>query len=92
MRLEEYIAEFDTTPPKLARRAGISPLTVRNIMKQKVDVHLSIALSLEAATKGQVTCREMLPEMLLERVLKGEHLSPKHQKKKQKNNQNKKRA
>ena len=71
MRLEEYIEEFGTSAPKLAKKANISALTVRNIMQQKKDIQLSTAISLEVATKGQVTLREMLPKTLLKQVLEG---------------------
>lgn len=70
MRLEEYIEEFGISPPKLAKKANVSALTIRNIMQEKKDIQLSTALKIEAATKGQVTCREMLPKTLLEQMLK----------------------
>lgn len=70
MRLEEYIEEFGISPPKLAKKANVSALTIRNIMQGKKDIQLSTALKIEAATKGQVTCREMLPKILLEQMLK----------------------
>ncbi len=69
MRLEEYLEEFGTTIPKLARKANLSAITVRDVVNQKRDPQLSTALSLEAATKGQVTCRDMLPSRLLEQIL-----------------------
>lgn len=71
MRLEEYLEEFGTTIPKLARKANLSAITVRDVVNQRRDPQLSTALSLEAATKGQVTCREMLPESLLVEIAKG---------------------
>lgn len=71
MRLEEYLEEFGTTVPKLAKKANLSAITVRDVVNQKRDPQLSTALSLEAATKGQVTCREMLPEALLVAIAKG---------------------
>lgn len=64
MRLEQYIEEVGISPPKLAKKAGVSPLTVRNIMNQKKGIQLFTAIKIEDATKGQVTCREMLPQQL----------------------------
>lgn len=69
MRLEEYLEEFGTTIPKLAKKANLSAITVRDVVNQRRDPQLSTALSIEVATKGQVTCREMLPKKLLEQML-----------------------
>jgi len=74
MRLEQYIEEFGTTVPKLAKRAGLNAVTVRSIINQERDPCLSSALKIEVATKGQVTCRELLPKKLLEQMLKAPSL------------------
>jgi len=89
MRVEEYLQEFGTTAPKLAKKCGVTPVTIRNIVNQNCDPQLSTALSIEVATKGQVTCREMLPKKHLELVLKGPK-AEKSQKSPQKKNKQKK--
>lgn len=63
MRLEQYVEEVGISPPKLAKKAGVSPLTIRNVMNHKQGIQLITAIKIEDATKGQVTCREMLPQV-----------------------------
>jgi DNA-binding XRE family transcriptional regulator len=98
MRLDEYLEEFGTSIPKLAKKANLSELTVRNIVNEKKDPLLSTCLKLEAATKGQVTCRELLPKTML-RLLQeplsqkkalGDSRKPLEEKNKQKKNKNNK--
>lgn len=96
MRLDQYLEDFGSTVSNIARKANLNPMTVRNILNEKKDVLLSTALSIENATKGQVTCREMLPRTLLSQLLEGQiyvkkktasqkSLDPKKKNKKQKN-------
>lgn len=74
MRLEEYMEEFGCSFIHMAKKTGLSQLTIRNIAEQKKDPLLSTALTIESATKGQVTCRELLPKKRLEQMLKAPFL------------------
>lgn len=61
MKLREYLDEYSTPIRALARKAGIAHTSISNILKG-MDIRLSIALKLEDATKGLVTCRELAPK------------------------------
>ncbi len=65
MRLEEYLEEHGTPNIVLARRAGIHHTTVTRSL-QGHEILLSVALKIEDATKGQVTCRDLAPDIYLE--------------------------
>ena len=60
MRLEEYLEEHGTPKIALARRAGIHHTTLKRVLEGH-EILLSIALKLEDATKGEVTCRDLAP-------------------------------
>lgn len=70
MNLREYLDEVGISIEKFARRAGVSPVTIQNILHSKNDIRLSIAIRIEDATlddrgKPKVTHREMIPKRLL---------------------------
>jgi DNA-binding transcriptional regulator YdaS (Cro superfamily) len=65
MRLHEYLEEHGTPNIVLARRAGIHHTTLARTL-QGHEILLSVALKIEDATKGQVTCRDLAPDVYLE--------------------------
>jgi DNA-binding transcriptional regulator YdaS (Cro superfamily) len=69
MRLDEYLKEVGIPITKFARRIGASAATIHNILDSKRDLRLSIAVRIELATKGLVTCKEILPESFIEKTL-----------------------
>jgi DNA-binding transcriptional regulator YdaS (Cro superfamily) len=69
MKLQEYLDEHGTPKNTLAKRAGIHHTTVARVLKGH-EILLSVALRIEEATKGQVTCHEMAPQAYLEDKIK----------------------
>jgi DNA-binding transcriptional regulator YdaS (Cro superfamily) len=64
MLLREYLDEHGTLQVHVARKAGLSHRTIANALDGK-DIRLSVALKIEDATKGQVTCRDLAPDSYL---------------------------
>jgi DNA-binding transcriptional regulator YdaS (Cro superfamily) len=60
MKLQEYLDTYGTPKMALARKAGISRPSLNGILDGR-DLRISVALKLEDATAGLVTCREMAP-------------------------------
>lgn len=64
MLLKDYLEEHGTQQVHVARRAGVSHRTIASALNGK-DIRLSVALKIEDATKGKVTCRELAPDSYL---------------------------
>lgn len=62
MRLKEYINTLGISPKIFAKKAGLSHITIRNLMALSQDVYLSTALKIEKETCGAVKCKDLLPE------------------------------
>ena len=62
MKLTEYLKEIGIPLTVFARRIGVSTATIHNLVREKRDPRLSIAVKIEDATKNRVTCRELLPD------------------------------
>lgn len=62
MNLKEYLDETGCTLTKFAKRANMSVQTIRNILDGK-DMYLSIASKIEVATKGNVTCQDLIANL-----------------------------
>jgi predicted transcriptional regulator len=60
MNLKKFIEETGITPAKFARRSDIPASTVYSLIKGATDPKLSIALKIEAATRGRVTIRDLM--------------------------------
>jgi predicted transcriptional regulator len=60
MKLKDYITENCINIRLFAKKIGVSVTTLYSIFEGH-DIRLSTALSIEDATKKQVTCRDMLP-------------------------------
>lgn len=54
MKLQEFLSEEKISPYLFARMINSSIATVYNILKEKNDITLSVALAIETATKGKV--------------------------------------
>lgn len=66
MRLPEYLDDVGIPLSAFARKCGFTKNTLYNVINQKGEILLSTALRIEAATRGQVTCKELVPEEFLE--------------------------
>lgn len=60
MDLQTYLEKHDMPASWIAERAKVSNTTIHNLLKGK-DILLSSAMRIEAATKKQVKCKDMLP-------------------------------
>jgi DNA-binding transcriptional regulator YdaS (Cro superfamily) len=59
MKLVEYLSKYATPVSVMARRCGISGSAMHKIILG-AEPSLKSALAIEDATKGEVTCRELL--------------------------------
>ena len=69
MKLKEYLSEVGIPIEKFARRAGVCATTIQNVIQEKRDLRVSVAIKIEDATLGdngkpKVTIREMVPKHL----------------------------
>jgi len=60
MKLREYLLSNGTKISFFASKAGVSLGTIHNVMSGK-EPTLRVALKIENATLGAVTCKDMLP-------------------------------
>jgi len=60
MKLGKYFKEMCINQNEFARKVGVTAATISNIVAQKNDVHLAIAIRIEDVTEGKVTCRDIL--------------------------------
>jgi DNA-binding XRE family transcriptional regulator len=60
MRLEEYLKENHMSQKFFSEKIGVSIRTIHNILHQKCEPSLGIALKIEQATKKKVSCRDLL--------------------------------
>jgi DNA-binding transcriptional regulator YdaS (Cro superfamily) len=70
MKLREYLNEHGTPISVFARRAGVSEATIHNILDGNKDLYLSVALRIQKATKGQVTCEDLISEEIVQKGFK----------------------
>jgi DNA-binding transcriptional regulator YdaS (Cro superfamily) len=59
MDLKEYLNDSLIPYSAFARKAGISPSTLDNIIYRHKDMKLSIAMKIEKASNGKVTCQDL---------------------------------
>jgi len=67
MKLKEYLDVNGLKMYAFADRLNIPYKTLWTLLK-KGDMKLSLAIKIEEATQGQVTCRELLQEHLQEKI------------------------
>lgn len=60
MKLVQYLQQNNLKQKEFAKKIGVSCATISNLVAMKFDIHLSTALSIEEATEGQVTCKDLL--------------------------------
>jgi plasmid maintenance system antidote protein VapI len=60
MKLKQYLETTGIPFAAFAKRLAISVSTLKNIVEERHDLRLSIALRIEALTFHQVTCKELL--------------------------------
>jgi predicted transcriptional regulator len=63
MNLREYFEETGTSVVNFAKKAGVSKLTIHNLLGGR-DVRMSIAVKIQRATKGKVKCEDLYEEIL----------------------------
>lgn len=61
MKLREYLRSEGLKINAFASKVGVTSATINNVMNGK-EPRLSIAIAIEDATNGQVTCRDLLPD------------------------------
>lgn len=61
MRLGQYLDEVGISICEFSRRLGVCSATIYNILENKRDLRLSVAVRIVKETKGEVTYRELLP-------------------------------
>src|SRR5947207_5528883 len=66
MKLQEYLDRFKTPKSVLARSAGISRVTIDNILIKKMIPNLKTALGIEKATNGLVSVYDWLQEVSID--------------------------
>lgn len=60
MKLGEYFKKMCINQNSFAKKVGVTPVTIMNIILGKNDIHLATAIRIEDVTEGKVTCRDML--------------------------------
>lgn len=63
MKLSEYFEEYQVSVAKFAKKVGVAPMTIHNLLEGR-DVKLSIGVKIQRATKGKVTCEEIYVELI----------------------------
>ena len=66
MMLDEYLFRNKKKYNAFADEIGITYRSLWNILNNGSDMKLSVALKIEKATKGEVTCIELLPKSFLD--------------------------
>lgn len=84
MKLSEFLEETGCPVTKFARRVGVSVGTIKNILLEKHDIRLSVAIRIEEATMGKdrqpmVTYRELISDELFGKEKKKKKERKKHQ-------------
>jgi DNA-binding transcriptional regulator YdaS (Cro superfamily) len=59
MDLKTYLAENKLSQGRFAQKIKVGILTIHRVIKEKGTVSLPLALKIEKATKGKVTCQEL---------------------------------
>jgi DNA-binding transcriptional regulator YdaS (Cro superfamily) len=62
MTLEKYLKENKILKKDFAKKIGILPSYLSNILSGNRNAGLCLAIRIEDATSGKVTCRDMLPK------------------------------
>lgn len=62
MKLSDYLKITRLRQDEFAEMVGISRGTLKNILRGKYDVRLSVALRIEKETKGKVKCKDLIFE------------------------------
>jgi DNA-binding transcriptional regulator YdaS (Cro superfamily) len=63
VELTKYIEEHGVSIAKFARKVGVTPTTIHNLLEGR-DVKLSIGVKIQRVTKGKVTCEEIFSELI----------------------------
>lgn len=62
MRLKQYLFEKDYKRYEFAEKAGITEKSLWNILRGQ-DIKLSLAMKIEEATEGLVTCQDLAQDI-----------------------------
>lgn len=58
MQLREYLDKQDLSMEDAAKKLGVAYGTIHNLLNGR-DIKLSIAMRIEKATQGKVTCKDL---------------------------------
>lgn len=61
MKLREFLDEWGIAVVRFAKRAKVSPATIHNAINGK-QISLKVAMRIEKATEGKVTCKDLSVE------------------------------
>lgn len=64
MKLKEYLKEHDDTAARFARKVGVTPAVICNLINKKKDTYLSVALKIEEASGGAVKPKDLIDPTL----------------------------
>jgi transcriptional regulator with XRE-family HTH domain len=69
MKLKEYLELKNYSAMEFAEIADVNKLTIRNIL-HGISPNLQSATKIELASNGEVTCKELLSQEILESITK----------------------
>jgi plasmid maintenance system antidote protein VapI len=65
MKLGQYFKEYCINQNNFAKKVGICPVTICNILSGKGGIHLATAIRIEDVTEGKVSCRDLVNPVAL---------------------------
>ncbi len=65
MKLKEYIEQEDMTVAQFSRKVKVTPASIHRILNLDHDLHLSLALRIQKATKNKVKLEELISEKIM---------------------------
>jgi DNA-binding transcriptional regulator YdaS (Cro superfamily) len=75
MKLGQYFKDQCINHNNFARKVGVSPITICNILSQKGGIQLATAVRIEEITEGKVTCKDLVNPISMKTLeLKAKHL------------------
>ena len=61
MKLREFLDEWGIPVVRFAKKIKVSPATIHNAINGK-NISLKVAMKIERATEGKVTCKDLVVE------------------------------
>jgi len=63
MNIKDYLEKHDVTQGVLALKINVTPGFISQLVLKKRPIPAELAISLEKATNGEVTCEESRPDI-----------------------------